>query len=607
MGVFACLELSSEKCEAIHLLQNVVKTLESSLIQIDDEKKQHDGNVGNLSFQGVGKLATCQDIRKRTRQNEIHHSGTDVSIQEPPGIQEKLAPELNTEHEKKDESSLEWNTTRMQKDKPVRSADVDVTKMQNITRENNHLKEELWKLVSVSGEHPLVTPGSDTSATMIIGNVLEELISKAVFFVELSHGPVEVVDLVQRHLATVAPIVAKRKRGRPPKNKSLSPAPSIPVQPMRRGRRRKGSGIIGMMQCLAQGEELLRKGRKRKTTGDSADGESNRRGTKLHKTAGKHVVSAPEEDCTGRDVKTDVVPSGAIAEGANADSDTTVIYDEATDSDASLQKQQSTERMKRELKLKAKFRSKMAAMPARHKCEICRAAFSHGRPFKRHLLKHGEGDVSCQRCHDEFQNYALFLHHQCRGDPASRLRRGIEQKCTLCAEMFHNRKKLQHHMNVVHNRKLDPVFFCEYCNKGFVKQASLYVHYRLHADRQHVCTKCGRFFEDEKAFAMHENTHAGCGKYTCKKCEETFTRRQQYMQHLDGHKKYDCLMCGQKFSTNKMLEQHNKNIHGIELKTKMYGCDYCGKKYPRPGLLELHLRTHTGEELTSCCVWVVKG
>ena len=319
------------------------------------------------------------------------------------------------------------------------------------------------------------------------------------------------------------------------------------------------------------------------------------------------MVSAPEEDCTGRDIKTDVVPSGAIAEEANADSDTTVIYDEATDSDASLQKQQSTERMKRELKLKAKFRSKMPAMSARHKCEICRAAFSHGRPFKRHLLKHGEGDVSCQRCHDEFQNYALFLHHQCRGDPASRLRRGIEQKCTLCAEMFHNRKKLQHHMNVVHNRKLDPVFFCEYCNKGFVKQASLYVHYKQHADGQHVCTKCGRFFEDEKVFAMHENTHAGCGKYTCKKCEETFTRRQQYMQHLDGHKKYDCLMCGQKFSTNKMLELHNKNIHGIELKTNMYGCDYCGKKYPRPGLLELHLRTHTGEELTSCCVWVVKG
>ena len=239
MGVFACLELSSEKCEAIHLLQNVVKTLESSLIQIDDEKKQHDGNVGKLTFQGVGKLATCQDIRKRTCQNEIHHSGTDVSIQEPPGIQEKLAPELNTEHEKKDESSLEWNTTRMQKDKPVRSADVDVTKMQNITTENNHLKEELWKLVSVSGEHPVVTPGSDTSATMIVGNVLEELISKAVFFVELSHGPVEVVDLVQRHLATVAPVVvvAKRKRGRPPRNKPLSPAPSIPAQPTRRGRR----------------------------------------------------------------------------------------------------------------------------------------------------------------------------------------------------------------------------------------------------------------------------------------------------------------------------------------------------------------------------------
>ena len=39
MGVFACLELPSEICEAIHLLQNVVKLLESSLRQIDNEQK----------------------------------------------------------------------------------------------------------------------------------------------------------------------------------------------------------------------------------------------------------------------------------------------------------------------------------------------------------------------------------------------------------------------------------------------------------------------------------------------------------------------------------------------------------------------------------------
>ena len=594
--VFASLELTAEKHEAIQLLQNAIKTLESSLELTNNEQKNNitvnsyavsaglksDGEIGNLTTSHDVVKLSQQDVEEFAHQNEMHHGRVpkntcDVSIQKP-NMQEKFTSQ---ECQKKDESFMGENTIR----DITSHSTKDVVEMRKLISENNHLKDKLWKLVSVNSGLPLVTPSGRGGTNRLIKNVLEELISKVVFYAELSRGPVETVDLVQPYLMTSTSVTAKRKRGRPPKNKQLSPEVSVPpTVETRQGRRRNAQGKIKSAECQAEEEGRRGKGRKRNVAQDEGTG-----GIKRRKTTDNDSVSVLEDD-SRQDVKTELLPSGGVTIESNADSDSTVIYDELADSDALTQKQQSMKRT-----LKTNQQSKMPAMPARHKCKICRAAFSHGRPFKRHLVNHGEGDTSCRRCHNEFQNYALFLHHQCRGDPTCRLRRGIEQKCTLCDETFHNRKKVQHHMNTVHCRKLDPMFFCEYCNKGFVKQTSLYVHYKQHADGQNVCAKCGHFFEDETLFIAHENAHSGCGNYTCKKCDETFEYRQLYLRHMAGHRKCDCIVCGQTFSTSKMLVQHREDMHGVEVKNKKYGCDYCGKKYPRPGLLELHLRTHTGE------------
>ena len=577
--VFAHLELPSEKCEAIQLLRNVIKTLESCPGR-DDEGQNNlppgNATAGYAEFNDVEKL-TCQDKGQSSRT-------ADVSIR-------ALSSKGNfvQENLKKEKSSV----CGSQKNGLSHSPEDYISEVRRLVRENGVLKEEMWKVIGSNIGLPLVTHCGVGDTVAIVRNVIEELIGKAVLFAELSRGPVEVVDFVQRHLITVAPIPVKRKRGRPPKCKPLSPAPSPPVQTGTtiRGRRKRDEGIIendNVQRYMEEGEEIL--GRKRRKVRDEGARES-----VTGRVAENDSVSDTGADSTKKEIKSGVSSCGGITEVTNVDSDTTVIYDdELAETDTLVRKEKTIER---NIRAKSKFRSKTTAMPARHKCEICRAAFSHGRPFKRHLLKHGEGNMSCRRCRAEFQNYALHLHHHCRGDPATRSSRGVEQKCSLCAETFRNRKQLQLHLSEVHSHPIDPAFFCEYCKKGFVKEASLFVHYKQHVDGQYVCTKCGRFFQDEKTFDAHAKTHACGADYTCLKCDEKFTRRQQYEQHVACHKKYDCVMCGEPFITSKRLDEHNNDEHGIELKTSLrtYVCDYCGKQYLRPGLLELHLRTHTGE------------
>ena len=233
----------------------------------------------------------------------------------------------------------------------------------------------------------------------------------------------------------------------------------------------------------------------------------------------------------------------------------------------------------------------------RHKCKLCNTTFTHGRPFKRHLSGYPRGSCCCKLCHKEFISAAIFLHHDCE---AKRRVKGLQRNCKHCSESFTNLKKYIAHLKGVHQERVgEPECFCKYCNKGFIKRATMYKHYITHASPGHtVCSKCGDFVVDsEDALNQHNKYHVDNANHICDKCGATFMRKQQYEQHMAAHARYGCPICNGCYSTRKALEKHQRITHGIKVdyEHKKYYCDQCGKCFARPGLLEIHTRVHTGK------------
>ena len=178
----------------------------------------------------------------------------------------------------------------------------------------------------------------------------------------------------------------------------------------------------------------------------------------------------------------------------------------------------------------------------RHECQLCSAQFLHGRPFHRHLsMRHDPGGACCKHCKKEFENFAHYLHHKCE---SKRVRK--DRVCKRCNGVFKSFRKLQEHVQKEHGMKnIDPIYFCKFCEKGFIRKPSLINHLKHHAEGQYVCEKCGEFSPSQEEADKHLATHVRptTGSLKCDRCGAIFDRRQQFEQHIAAHEKYDCSIC----------------------------------------------------------------
>ncbi|KAH0507866.1 Transcription factor Ovo-like 2 [Microtus ochrogaster] len=102
-------------------------------------------------------------------------------------------------------------------------------------------------------------------------------------------------------------------------------------------------------------------------------------------------------------------------------------------------------------------------------------------------------------------------------------------------------------------------FYLSHLPEGLHLPAHAEPHMKCHNDvKRHLCTYCGKGFNDTFDLKRHVRTHTGVRPYKCSLCDKAFTQR-----------------CS--------LESHLKKIHGVQQKyaykerrAKLYVCEECG-------------------------------
>lgn len=191
------------------------------------------------------------------------------------------------------------------------------------------------------------------------------------------------------------------------------------------------------------------------------------------------------------------------------------------------------------------------------------------------------------------------------------------------------------------------LFTCHICQKAFTYQRMLNRHMKCHNDvKRHLCTYCGKGFNDTFDLKRHVRTHTGkrsptVGARGGKACSLGARRPGRGVSELRaevlsssvrslgeserdrplcvreaaaglpaqplmrgpvlpaGVRPYKCSLCDKAFTQRCSLESHLKKIHGVQQKyaykerrAKLYVCEECGCTSESQEGHVLHLKEH---------------
>lgn len=172
--------------------------------------------------------------------------------------------------------------------------------------------------------------------------------------------------------------------------------------------------------------------------------------------------------------------------------------------------------------------------------------------------------------------------------------------CDLCGLEFKKRTDLSVHLDD-HVAKEEGDFQCENCNRIFNNLRLFRIHKRIHypQTKSWPCEVCGKRYSSRNLLEEHTNTHKGVRPYMCK-CGKDFASKYTYKAHVKTHeyrpRPFECSHCSKTFLSQQNLSQHERTHNGI----KEYVCDQCGKAFGSQHNLEVHNIVHTGYKPYNC-------
>nr|CAD7392803.1 unnamed protein product [Timema cristinae] len=166
--------------------------------------------------------------------------------------------------------------------------------------------------------------------------------------------------------------------------------------------------------------------------------------------------------------------------------------------------------------------------------------------------------------------------------------------CEFCDKVCLNRKRLNHHVRIVHSNFR---YTCDICSKEYKNKGTLDMHKKTHSggSENYVCDMCNFTTPWKTSMTIHRRRHLGKTSFQCDLCDKAYYKKCELEQHKYVHntsKPYQCDVCGASYMQKHTLWQHTQSKHSAD--APQFPCPHCGRLYIFKSKLKSHIKTHLG-------------